>query len=425
MSASRITILTAGSRGDVQPYVALGLALKAAGYQVRLASFDVFEDFVTGFGLEFIAITNPFAELSETDDWKCWEASGGNTLRYVSQLGRMVRAARAALEQMFDDMWRAAQDAELLIASSSAMSAPHMAEQLKCRLCWGLSIPMSPTASFPHYLSPTMFRLGANYNRLTYRLADHIYWHVFGPSLDNFRQHSLHLPPLRRSRAYGLFARCEGPVLYGYSGSVIPKPKDWSDQLHVTGFWFLDRAHDWRPPPALIDFLAAGPPPIYLGLAGMDSVEPEKLVDLALKALAQTRQRGLLRLDGVGQLKLPEWALQIEPTAHDWLLPQMSVVVHHGGAGTTAAALRAGVPSIVIPGFYDQPFWAQRLADLGVGTQPIAPQQLTAGRLAAAIRVATSDESMRARAAELGQKIRAENGVAEAVTLLNRHLARA
>jgi sterol 3beta-glucosyltransferase len=423
MSASRITILTAGSRGDVQPYVALGLGLQAAGYQVRIASFSPFEEFVSAFGLEFVEISNPLQELSETEEWNIWQASGRNTLRYVRYLKRFVRATRAALEQMLDDMWRACQDADGIISSSSGFGAPHIADKLKRPLCWGLCSPMSITATFPHYSSPVSFSLGPYLNRLTYTVADRVYGHIFGPSLNRWRQQRLNLPRVHPSGAYGLFARRQDPVLYAYSTSIIPKPNDWGDHQYVTGYWFLDRAQDWRPPPALVTFLAAGPPPIYLGLAGVNGVQPGKLVEMALKALAQTRQRGLLLLDGVDELALPEWALKIEPTPHDWLFPQVAVVVHHGGAGTTGAALRAGVPAIVIPGFFDQPFWAQRVADLGVGGHPIAPRHLSAKRLAAAIKAATCDETMHARAYALGNKIRAESGVNVAVELVNHYFS--
>jgi sterol 3beta-glucosyltransferase len=205
---------------------------------------------------------------------------------------------------------------------------------------------------------------------------------------------------------------------------VLPKPPEWGDWIHITGYWFLDHPPEWRPSAGLVDFLRSGPPPVYVGFGSMNNRNPEEVTGLALKALARARQRGLLLTGwgGLSQSDLPDDVFKIETIPHDWLFPQMAAVVHHGGIGTLAAGLRAGVPSIVVPYFSDQPFWGQRVAALGVGPPPIPRQSLTAGHLAAAIQLAVGDPGIRARAAALGEKIRAENGVARAVEAFHRHL---
>jgi sterol 3beta-glucosyltransferase len=208
------------------------------------------------------------------------------------------------------------------------------------------------------------------------------------------------------------------PTLYGFSPSVIPKPSDWHN-TEVTGYWFLDAATDWVPPADLMAFLQAGPPPVYIGFGSMGSRKPEETADLVLQAIARTGQRAIL-LSGWGGLSkadLPETVFMVESVPHSWLFSQVAAVVHHGGAGTTAAGLRAGVPSIVIPFFGDQPFWGQRVAKLGVGPEPIPRKQLTVERLAQAIRTAVTDRGMIRRAADLGAKIQAEDGVANAVAI--------
>ncbi len=193
----------------------------------------------------------------------------------------------------------------------------------------------------------------------------------------------------------------------------------------MTGYWFLDSPANWQPPQELVDFLKAGSPPVYIGFGSMSDSNPEALTKLVLDALAESGQRGVL-IKGWGALSnadLPDHVFQIDSVPHDWLFPQMAAVVHHGGAGTTSAGLRAGVPSIIIPFAVDQPFWGQRVANLGVGTQPILRQELTAEKLTAAIKIATSDEAMKEKARILGQKISAENGVKQAVEIIHSHLS--
>ena len=150
-----------------------------------------------------------------------------------------------------------------------------------------------------------------------------------------------------------------------------------------------------------------------------------RLTATALEALERAEQRGVL-LRGWGALgegDLPPWALAIDDVPHEWLFPRMAAVVHHGGAGTTGAGLRAGVPSVLTPLGFDQPFWGRRVVALGVGPEPVSRRALTTERLAAAIRRAVTDHAMRERAARLGERISAENGVARAVDALERHLS--
>ena len=211
------------------------------------------------------------------------------------------------------------------------------------------------------------------------------------------------------------------PILYGFSPSVIPAPSDWNDQTHITGFWFVDEADDWQPPAALLDFLQAGPAPIYIGFGSMSSRAPEQTADLVIQALALTNQRAIL-LSGWGGLQkvnIPDSIFMIDAIPHSWLFPRVSAVIHHGGASTTAAGLNAGVPSVIIPFFGDQPFWGQRIADLGVGPKPIPRKKLTADRLANAIREVVTNEDMRQRAAKLGKQIQAENGIKSTVEIFS------
>jgi sterol 3beta-glucosyltransferase len=170
------------------------------------------------------------------------------------------------------------------------------------------------------------------------------------------------------------------PILYGFSPSVIPAPSDWNGNTFITGYWFVDESENWQPPTALLDFLQSGSPPVYIGFGSMSNRNPEQTADLVIQALALTNQRAILLSgwSGLQKANTPDSIFMIDSIPHSWLFPRVSAVVHHGGASTTAAGLKAGVPSVIIPFFGDQPFWGQRVADLGVGPKPIPRKKLTA-----------------------------------------------
>jgi sterol 3beta-glucosyltransferase len=206
---------------------------------------------------------------------------------------------------------------------------------------------------------------------------------------------------------------------------VIPPPPDWDETSIATGYWFLERDEQWQPDPALQTFLQAGPPPVYIGFGSMPSQDAEAKLQVILAALAQTGARGIVATGwgGLAAAETPDTVYLLESAPHDWLFPQMAAVVHHGGAGTTAAGLRAGVPTIVCPFFGDQPFWGRRVAALGVGPAPIPQRRLTAKRLGAALESTLQDKAMHRRAQQLGELIRREDGVGRAIALIEKEVA--
>ena len=216
------------------------------------------------------------------------------------------------------------------------------------------------------------------------------------------------------------------PAIYGYSRHVLLTTPTWPASATITGYWFMDDTHDrWRPPRNLEDFLSAGPPPVYVGFGSMTSADPNHLTDTVAAALHRTGRRGVLAI-GWGGLRRGaprQDVYMLDEAPHDWLFPRMAAVVHHGGAGTTAAGLRAGKPSVVCPFTGDQPLWGQVIHKLGAGPRQVPQRDLTVEALAEAMRVATTDETVRAKAKLLGTKIRAEDGVAKAVRAVAGFLA--
>jgi UDP:flavonoid glycosyltransferase YjiC (YdhE family) len=416
----RIAIITIGSRGDVQPYIALGQGLIKAGHTVRLATHQDFEVFVKSHGLEFCLIHGNSQEMMGNQERRELSEKGN----FLATLRYMMKEAERSISEWMEDGLIACQEMDLLIASSVGLTIGlPLAEKYHLPLLQAHLFPVTPTRAFPSVLLPqTLPNLGGAFNLISSHLIQQLVWLGARPILNRARKKILDLPPasfVEPSRAW----RSKGfPVLYAFSPSVIPTPADWSADDHITGYWFLDSPADWTPPPDLLNFLQAGSPPVYIGFGSMGSRDPAETTDLVLQALAKTQQRAIL-LSGWGGLQkmdLPASVLMIDTIPHAWLFPRVAAVVHHGGAGTTGAGLRAGVPSIVIPFTTEQEFWGQRVHDLGVGPAPIPRSKLTVDRLARAIEEAVTNTAMRQLAIELGSKIRVEDGIANAVEIIQR-----
>jgi sterol 3beta-glucosyltransferase len=416
----RVTLLTAGSRGDVQPYVALAVGLEAAGYRAKIATNDSFQEFVAEFGLEYAQVSQPPRAIRSNRLWRRWQQSGENLAGYIYYFLRIARQSRPTLEAMLDDFWSACQGAELIISSTSGFGGPAIAEMLGVPHCWAFIHPMIPTRAFPHFMTPYGLSLGARLNRLTYLIAERVYWLLFGPALRRWQRAFAARPAIRRPHSNAFLGQGSAVVLCGFSRHVVPPPADWDDRVKLCGYWHLDAPAGWQPPPELIAFLENGPPPVYFSLSGVHYPSREGLVDLVLEALRRTGRRGVLQLGFAAErlADLPDYALPVGAIPHDWLFPRMAAVVHHGGVGTTANALRAGIPSVGVPSYWDQPFWSRRAHRLGVGPKPIPVRQLNGPRLVQALEVMASDSALQRRARTVGEKIRQEDGVASAVYYL-------
>jgi UDP:flavonoid glycosyltransferase YjiC (YdhE family) len=281
-------------------------------------------------------------------------------------------------------------------------------------------LSFAPTGAFPAQILPGL-RLGPRLNRLSHVGFVQLFWQSNRLAYAYLRRKDRSLPPLA---GWPFAGPQPTPILYGLSPLVVPRPADWGQHLHLTGYWTLDEA-GYEPPANVRTFLEAGPPPVLVSFGSLITRRAGDLTEAVLGALRQTGQRGLL-VRGWGALEerdLPDSVLAVDAVPFEWLFPRMAALVHHGGVGTTAAGLRAGVPAVVVPFTADQPFWGRQVERLGVGPEPISPKALTAGRLAAAIERAMTDAGMRSRAARLGKALRQEHGARRAVEILERYIA--
>jgi sterol 3beta-glucosyltransferase len=321
-----------------------------------------------------------------------------------------------------DDEWNAALtfQPDLIIYHPKCLGSYHIAEKLYIPAIMSIPLPFyTPTREFP---VPFMsgIQLGGWFNHFSYRLMG-LSSGMYGGTINDFRGKTLGMSPI--GRFADVLLRSDGkpvPVLYPYSSHLLPVPKDFPAHVHVTGYWFLDQTTTWQPEPELVHFLEAGTPPVYVGFGSLGARKAEKRTKIVLDALAKSGQRGIL-ISAWGGLKasdLPQNVFMAESVPHDWLFPQVAAVVHHGGAGTTAAGLRAGKPTLICPFMADQPFWGKLIYQQGVGPQPIPQSKLNANRLAEAIHIAVNDQMIQHRAAEIGEKIRAEDGIVRAVEII-------
>jgi UDP:flavonoid glycosyltransferase YjiC (YdhE family) len=420
----RIVILAIGSRGDVQPYLALGVGFRKAGHDVLLAADAEFEALVRTRDLDFFPLrTRMRAHMLDARKRKVLVAATRNPFETIWLAWRTKNPDEE--RRKWEDCWSASQGAEVIISSQAAYQGRHIAEKL--------GVPNMP-ASYTPFIAPEFLRRYLprylRLGRLAYRpfaiMLGQLIWQSIRTEVNRARKEILGLPPAPFFGSLRRAYREKIPVLWGFSRFVVPRPAHWPPWFHVTGHWFLDHPPDWQPPPRLVEFLAAGPPPVSIGFGSTPAEHTEWLTANVLEALRRSEQRGVLLAGwtGLGKADVPDDVLVVDDVPHDWLFPRVAAAVHHGGAGTTAASLRAGVPTVIAPSIADHYFWAERVVALGVGPPYLELDRLTADQLAAAIRTATTDQGMRDRARALGERIRAENGVARAVEVVEEYARR-
>ncbi len=416
----RITVFAAGSRGDIQPCIVLSQGLQRAGYRVQLAAPQDFAPFIQEYGVPCVPLRGDVQELMASDTGRTFmETGGGNPIKSIRAIRTLIGPV---VMEMAEDLYAACRDADAIISLGVfAAFARTVAEALDIPVINLEPTPLLPTRAFPAPSWPVQKNLGGPHNYLSGLAMLRVVWLWYRPFVNEFRER-LGLAPLSGGRFIADLQVT--PMLSAYSPRIIPHPPDWPESLHVIGYLFLDAQPDWQPPSALQAFLEAGEPPVYIGFGSMAGRTPEELARLIVEALARCGRRGVL-LTGWGGLnagQAPDNVFVAESIPHSWLFPRMAAVVHHGGAGTTAEGLRAGVPTVVVPFILDQPFWGARIGAMGLGPEPIPRKQLTAHRLARAIDLAVTDAEIRQRAQACGRAIRAEDGVGKAVEVVTQYL---
>lgn len=405
----RIDIVAVGSRGDVQPCVALGLGLQRAGHRIRLVTLAGFEDLVAG--LNHLAIGGEVGRVAATAEGRAWAARRQGVLAFVRGF---VRVATTLIETGIRDYWQAGDHPDVLIVTPMGLPVGvHVAERLGAPM---IRVSFAPSRHDWAGRRNLKTALRADVDRAIAGIYRQLMWLGLRRTINVSRRRVLGLPPMSVREPYSAINARHVPVLDAYSPAVVPGVPACSSWIHVTGYWFLEEPPTWDAPKALRDFLDAGPPPVFVGFGSTPFPRPDDATRVVIEALRSARQRGIVIAGGSGLAtgQLSDDVLSIDSVPHSWLFPRVSSAVHHGGAGVTGAVLRAGLPSVVVPIFGDQPFWGKRLFDLGVGARPIPAARLSAPALADAL-ARTADHDMRRRAAALGGQLREEDGIQRAV----------
>ncbi|KAI9877309.1 MAG: Sterol 3-beta-glucosyltransferase [Pleopsidium flavum] len=417
----RITCLTIGSRGDVQPYIALCKGLIAEGHKPKIATHAEFEPWVRKHGIDFAPVDGDPAELMRI----CVE----NGMFTYSFLREASVKFRGWIDELLTSAWKACQNTDILIESPSAMAGIHIAEALGIPYFRAFTMPWTRTRAYPHAFAVPEHKMGGAYNYVTYVMFDNVFWKAIAGQVNRWRKKELGL----RSTNLDKMQPNKVPFLYNFSPSVVVPPLDYSDWIRVTGYWFLDEAAGWEPPEELTKFIRKAREDkkriVYIGFGSIVVSDPAALTKTVVESVLKADVRCILskgwsdRLGNknatVPEVPLPPEILQIKSAPHDWLFMQIDAAAHHGGAGTTGASLRAGLPTIVKPFFGDQFFFGSRIEDLGVG---ICMKKLNVSVFSRALWEATHSERMIVKAKVLGEQIRQEHGVDNAIQAIYRDL---
>ncbi len=415
--AMNITILTYGSRGDVQPYLALAVGLQREGHAVQLAAPYRFKGFVNSFGVKFIPLAgDPEVISARLND------AGSNPLGMFRAMSDYVFSIA---DQVVQQILASCDKADLIVHSFLFTTGGHsLARKLHVPDLSVQTFPVfAPTRYFPPVAMPGL--PPGIISTFFHWLITQVFWHggnLGFKSLPKSTREAIDMDlfwPFKPGSTRGIT-----PLVFAFSPTVIPRPNDWyAGHLHIPGYLFLEKLESYQPPLKLTDFLAEGKPPMCVTFGSTVHSNPEEVYRSVLEAILRTDNRAII-LSGWSDLEsmtIPEDVLVMEAAPHEWLLPQCKAVIHHGGAGTTAAGLRSGIPNLVVPSASDQPFWGARVHAIGAGPRPISARKLTGEKLTRAL-LELEEDAIRDTAQAVGRKIRGEDGVGNLVRLIESHV---
>lgn len=415
----KVLILCQGSRGDVQPFAALAVALNAAGHEVTLGAPAKSAFLVAPYDVRFISFDDTVSRLMADPEVRKGFQQDYRGLHGKKLAIQFKLKVRKNAPRILADMASASDDGADLVVHHVGLPGHLVAELLGVPSVPACPYPsIIPTNSFPHPRFP--FRLPRALNRATY-LPGRQKLRALTLGTAKWRSETLGLPP--RRGYHNVLRRADGTyvtALQAFSQHVLPAPLNYPAWVHTTGFWFLPTAPDWEPPRKLSDFLRAGDPPIYIGFGSVVGSDPRRTGRTVIEAIRRAQVRAIVAKGwgGIEANDSSDHVLYIDQAPHDWLFPRMAAIVHHGGSGTTGAALASGRPQVVCPFVADQPFWGQRMHAVGVAPAPQPQRRLTSDSLAEAIHLASTDLAMKTNAATLGRQVSDESGVATAVKIL-------
>lgn len=412
-----ITLLTSGTRGDVTPYIALGLGLQAAGRAVRLSAPEGFGDLVRAAGLPFAPFRGNPSDLLIAAEQKNALTLGRNPLASLQASLSHLREARPLYRAMLASAFEACQGSQQVLYGLPSLWGWHLAEALGAQPVRALLQPLSPTHAFPSALLPFRFSLGKKWNRFSAWMVAQLTWLAWRGEINRWRA-TVGLPPAPVSDPALLGDSARTLTLHGFSQSIVPRPEDWPESHHITGYWQY-HTKDWHPPAELHAFLEKAPRPLAAIGFGSPGSQFSRTLGAVHAALRQPGFSAVVTLPSIWHDSVrAENIYPLEYAPHDWLYRHVDVIVHHGGAGTTASALFSGRPQVLLPLAIDQFFWAERIEQLGAGPKAIPQRRLTAKNFAHALQDANETSAYGLTARTLEADLSIEDGITAAVRLL-------
>ena len=411
-----VTMLCIGSTGDVRPYMLLGKELKKRGHTITVASFAPFEQMIREAGLEFFPVAGDVQELMAN-----LMKPGAVGVRYLTQFEKTIRDIAPVL---LGDLLRSCEGADAMMCTYFGSLFYSIAEKYNIPCIQTHYCPMDPNDMTPISSAPGL-NWGKQWNKASYRLGYLLIGALEKRYLTQWREENgMEQRTIKTRPDYHVKGHIV-PVIYAVSPLVMPRPANWDEHIHMSGFWYDEHPEPWTPPQDLVDFMAAGEKPIYIGFGSMVSGNMNKTMTTVLRAVRAANVRAVIGMGwGGGMQNHANSRVYISNyIPHDWLFPRVAAVVHHGGAGTTASGLRNGKPTLVIPFGGDQPFWGNRVHALGCGPKPIPRDRLTVNRLVRGLIDLTSHASYRVAAEELAERMRLEGGVGRAADLVEQEIA--
>jgi sterol 3beta-glucosyltransferase len=412
----RFTFMIVGSRGDVQPVIALALRLETYGHKCKIATHEAHRKFVEDNGLAFFPLAGDPKDLMAL----CVK----NDMFSISFFKEALSKFTHFMADLLVTCWDACKtDTDVILENPPCMAGPSIAEKLGIPLIELFTIPWTRTTQFPN---PFAVSSAASpiYNYSSFVAMEQGMFQPMRSILNKFRSQVLGLPFLGITD-YRIHSDRHIPFLYCWSPSVLPKPHDWPEYIDVTGYWFMEPDKNYKPDPKLVKWLEEGPKPIYIGFGSVTVEDPDGLTKTIFEAVKMSGARAVLSKGwgGMGADEYPDYIFPVDNVPHDWLFPRCAGTIQHGGAGTTAAALCAGIPTMIVPFFGDQFFWGKRIEDLGVGPTHMSIKNITVEKLSKSINALLTDQKMIQRAASIGEQIRSQDGVGRAVAAINRSIS--
>ncbi|MCB0502698.1 MAG: glycosyltransferase family 1 protein [Bacteroidetes bacterium] len=427
ITEKKITILTIGTSGDVHPFIALGIGLKKAGFEVKIATNADFKSLVEDHGLKFSEIVGNVGASMKTEQVKKSIDEGGKSREFFNSL---IDEAAPLFEQALMEFKSACEDAEIVVSSALTLHvANYLTDYFDVPLIFCSVNPAGPTAEFHHILADPPIGpkvMHSAYNKTTHKILTQIIWRYVKAELEpawnklmpevKFSQ----LDPLEKA-----FQKKLPLILMAYSPAILPKPKDWSVLQHVTGYWWLPSLEKYAPEPSLVDFVNEGEPPVYAGFGSMANEKDNMLSKIVIPAIKSLGQRAVILDDGsdLSEFQNDKDLYFIKRTDLNWLFPKMKAVAHHGGVGTTGISIQAGTPTLIVSFIPDQRFWGWQLSQIGAMPKPIPKKSITYQNFHDSLEELLKNESYKTKTLELSVEMKKEKGVDTAVETIINYLA--